>query len=195
MCSRYDLNATGRDLLARFSLRAPPPLPNNRTARPTDMVLAIGPQRRGRLVPWGFQVSWQKAPLINARIESVTARATFRPLLRRRVLLPATSFTEWRTDAGGGKHLNRIHAGTSPLFALAGLLDADARVVVLTCAAAPAIAHIHGRMPVIPPDTAAEHAWLDPGTPFDEAVHALGPHPGPFDAVEDGGDLPALLPL
>ena len=58
-----------------------------------------------------------------------------------------TAYLEWRTADDGSKRKNRI-APAAGLAAFAGLSDGEAFTIV-TCAPAPAIEHIHDRMPVI----------------------------------------------
>ena len=96
MCSRYELNAHSRDLVGRFGLTVPPPLPNRAEVRPTDAALVIG-AGGAELLSWGLPVTWQNGPLINARAEGLDSRPTFRPLLAKgRVLVPASAWWEWR---------------------------------------------------------------------------------------------------
>ena len=61
----------------------------------------------GRLLGWGLGVDWTAKPLINARAETLAEKRTFRPLLERRCLVPATAYFEWRKD-GKARHKNRI---------------------------------------------------------------------------------------
>lgn len=184
MCSRFHLSSPPETLIVRFGLRVPPPYPNGDMVRPTDLALAIGPRRKGRLVRWGLLVDWDARPVINARLETVEAKPTFRRLLQRRVLIPADSYVEWRTDDAGAKHLNRIARPDGAPFAFAGLLDDAERFTLLTCAPAEGIANVHDRMPVILPDPAAEEAWAS-AAPFAEVRPLLGPYPEPLRAEEE----------
>ncbi len=181
MCSRFELNATARDLAGRFRLAVPPPLPNRAEVRPTDAALVIAAEG-GRLARWGLEVSWDKRPLINARAETLASRPSFRRLLGCRILVPATAWWEWRQEVAGRKTKMRLMPAV-PLFALAGLLDGE-RFTVVTCAAAAAVAALHDRMPALlrPED---EALWLDPDRPFAEAAAALAPYPGPITATAD----------
>ena len=174
MCARYEMSASPRMIMERFHLDAPPPVPNTDDIRPTDQALIIdgaGP----RLMRWGLAVSWDRKPLINARAETLAEKATFRPLLETRCLVPMTAYLEWRTDDDGGKRRNRI-APAAELAAFAGLSDGNAFTIV-TCAPAPAIEHIHDRMPVIL-DSDGAAAWLDGTRPFAEVRDVLHPYDG-----------------
>lgn len=172
MCSRFEMAAPAADIARRFSLAAAPPLPNTPELRPTDLALVIQPEG-SRLLGWGLAVPWDAKPLINARAETLAQKPTFRPLLDTRCLVPATAYFEWR-KAGKAKLKNRIALSEGGVFAFAGLTDGE-RFTIVTCLPAPAIAHIHERMPVIL-DRRAEAPWIDPGVPFAEVSGFLVPY-------------------
>ena len=176
MCSTFDIDAPPADLVSCFRLAGPPPVPNRAQVRPTDLSLAIGPKRMGRLIRFGLSVSWSKKPVLNARAETISEKPTFKPLLNRRVIVPASAYTEWR-HADGAKHRNSIHLKSKEIMGFAALLGDDAFVIV-TCTPAPEIAHIHNRMPVVLADTAAENAWLDSTVPFNDVAGFLTPLSG-----------------
>ena len=181
MCSRFELTATPDEIAGRFGLPVAGNLPNSPELRPTDLALVItatGPH----LMNWGLAVEWDTKPLINARAETLTERKTFRPLLERRCLVPATAYFEWRHD-GGRRLKNRIAPADGGIVAFAGLRDDD-RFVIVTCPAAPAIAAINDRMPVVLAGR-AEDLWLDPGTPFDAVAWMLLPYAGGLNALEE----------
>lgn len=135
---------------------------------------------------WGFIPSWSKepkvkVPTINARLETVEEKPFYRDAFRRqRCLVPADGYYEWLTD-GKRKIPYFLHLPDDTPFAFAGLWDtwegqgADpfSSYAILTTSAAPNIAHIHHRMPVLLPK---DHwrAWLDPETPVDNARKSLG---------------------
>lgn len=186
MCSRFQLELTPRDAMARFGLAEPPPWPDAAEARPTDNVLAVR-GGKARLVRWGMAVDWDKRPLINARAETLAQRPAFRRLLGSggRVLVPATAWWEWQVGPDGKSRTRmRLSRADGGVMALAGLFDGQALVIV-TCAPAPSIAHVHDRMPVIlPPE--AEAPWADPTVPFAAVEHTLRPFDGDLTAVPDG---------
>ena len=163
----------------RFGLKLSPPPPHGVEMAPTDRVLTIDTQgglRRGRLLGWGLKVDWDAKPLINARAETLSAKATFRPLLQRRCLVPATAYFEWALTSGGAKPKTRIHVEDADLFAMAGLIGADGdSVTIVTCAPAPGIAMIHDRMPAILAPT-DEAAWIDVGRTFTDVENLLRPY-------------------
>lgn len=173
MCSRYQMKARPRDLAGRFRLASMPPLGDEPEVRPTDAALVILGGHRPVTFAWGLPSPRDGKPLINARAETLTERPTFRPLLESRCLVPATAYFEWRRD--GRKRLkNTIAPADGRPFAFAGLF-AKGFFTIITCAPAPAIAHIHDRMPVIL-DEAAEADWLDPVRRFESVAGLLRPY-------------------
>ena len=130
---------------------------------------------------WGLVPRWSKgpgdmAPLFNARIETLFEKPSFKEaVLRRRCLIPASGYFEWQVDSAGEKLPVYINAGDEGMFAFAGIYEwwADPSKAagdptrwllsasIVTKAAAPELAHIHDRNPVLlSPDTLDE--WLDP---------------------------------
>ncbi len=144
--------------------------------------------RELRLVRWGLVPSWAKdrsagARLINARAETVAVKPSFRSAFaRRRCLIPADGYYEWRT-LGGREHGRPrkqpyyIHRADGQGMAFAGIyelwrdaaLPADhpaARLwtaAIVTTRATDAVGWVHDRMPmVVSPGHWDE--WLDPAT-------------------------------
>lgn len=184
MCSRFEMNAPPRELARRFGLKSPPTAANAPEFRPTDQALVVSGAAGApvaRLLAWGLSVEWDRKPLINARAETLAEKRTFRPLLDRRCLVPATAWFEWR-KIGRAKLKNRIRPADDGVFAFAGLTDGE-RFTIVTCAAAPAVAHIHHRMPVVLA-AAAEAPWADPATPFAAVKGLLVPYAGALVADE-----------
>lgn len=191
MCGRYALAADADELLAAYGVERDaaslPPVPRYNIA-PTQevpIIVAEGGARRLRLVRWGLvPAAWsapdeRRAPLINARAESVAARPVFRrPFARSRCLVPASGFFEWQREGSLRQPCYFTLEAGGPL-AFAGLHDRwqrDARPPIPSCtiitvpARAP-VAELHERMPALL--SAAEwEPWLDAATP-PEALRAL----------------------
>ncbi|MDZ7615600.1 MAG: SOS response-associated peptidase, partial [Patescibacteria group bacterium] len=117
---------------------------------------------------------WAKDPaiaarMINARAETVAEKPAYRAAFRRRrCLVPADGFYEWRKE-GGRKQPYFIRMRDDRLFAFAALWESWEgpdhsyleSCTLLTTEPNPLIRPIHDRMPVIlPPE--AYGAWLDP---------------------------------
>jgi putative SOS response-associated peptidase YedK len=189
MCSRYEMDAEPQEVARRFGLELPLPAPApGSEVRPTDRALVIADGRVPRVQGWGLPASWDGKPLINARAETLEARKTFRPLLAKRCLVPASAYFEWRRR-DGRKLKNRVAPGAVGLWAFAGLTDGKF-FTIITCSPAPAISHIHGRMPVIL-ERRAEDAWIDPSKPFERVAALLAPYSGgEFNVEEDATQAP-----
>ncbi len=199
MCGRYLFTsppeaarqAFGVDIRANF-----PPRWNIAPTQPIAVILMN--EQRARefaLVRWGFIPSWAKKdyfekvgtkPLINARGETAAQKPTFRSAFkRRRCLVPADGFYEWRTEKGARQpYLIRPAAGG--LFAFAGLWetahDPDGGEIdtaaILTTAAGPDVAALHNREPVVI-QPANYAAWLEADeTDAATAQAMIAPAPG-----------------
>ena len=193
MCGRYSLASDGRELVEAFDV----PLPDFDLApryniAPGQLAPVVAADRHGRRIGqlmWGLVPAWAEdptEPMINARVESAHERPAFREALeRRRCIVPASGFYEWKRE-GSGKVPHWIHPAEGGLLAFAGIWERWSRpgteprhsFAILTTAASADVAPIHDRMPVIvPPD--ARGAWLDRGVGGRDAVAALvQPLPG-----------------
>lgn len=169
MCGRY-ASSTERDVIATyFSVdeTLAEELPPSWNVAPTDEVYCVAQRegrRRLRAVRWGLVPSWAKdksgaARHINARAETVADRRAFaRAFERRRCLVPADGFYEWRRDQTGKTPFYIRRRDRAPM-AFAGLWEfwrnpGDADESLRTCAiittdANGVIRPLHDRMPVI----------------------------------------------
>jgi putative SOS response-associated peptidase YedK len=144
---------------------------------PTQMLPAVvndGQRNRLGLLKWGLIPPWSKeekagSRMINARAETLEERPAYRDAFRRkRCLIPADGFYEWKTADGGGKRPYRIMLKGGGLFSMAALYETwmtpDGRKVssfaIVTTEPNRLMADIHDRMPVIlrPED---EALWLN----------------------------------
>ena len=132
------------------------------------------PTLKASLMRWGLIPSWATDPTIgartiNARSETAATKPSFRePLQKRRCLIPADGFYEWKRE-GKRKQPFCFGVGDDGIFAFAGLWDrwrgpngqAMETCTILTTAPNELLADVHDRMPVI---LAPEHygPWLDP---------------------------------
>lgn len=104
------------------------------------------------LMKWGFARFDGKGQVINARLESASEKPMFRkPFAERRCLVPASWFFEWEKR---GTKKQKYAIGFQDTLYMAGLYRFERDVpiptfVILTRPAAPGIAFIHDRMPVI----------------------------------------------
>jgi putative SOS response-associated peptidase YedK len=185
MCGRFSLHHTPQQIAFRFSIeQAPAPrterydiAPERYNIAPTEQVAVVRQLNGSRLLDelrWGLIPSWSREPamdakLINARAETVAERPAFKgPLVRRRCLVPADGFYEWRHD-GKARLPFYFRRRDSELFGFAGLWDEwrspDGQTIqsctLITCAPNTVLEPVHNRMPVmLRPDD--EGGWLDP---------------------------------
>lgn len=166
MCGRYSLLASASDLIQHFGLVGDLFLPSKPEFAPTTEAPIIRSSESGRIASiakWGLVPGWSKDTKIasatfNARCETLAEKPAFRSAFKRkRCLVPATCFYEWR-EVPGQKRKEKlaIALADSRLMALAGLWETATiggnlleTFTVVTCAPNPAMAAIHNRMPVI----------------------------------------------
>lgn len=169
-------------LIEHFGLQGEVPLlvPRYNIA-PTQPVAAVrmggstaAPGRQLTELRWGLIPHWAKDPaigarMINARAETVTEKPAYKAALRRRrCLIPADGFYEWRKH-GRRKQPYFITMQDDRLFALAGLWErwegSDHSYIesctVLTTEPNERVRPIHNRMPVIVSPESYD-LWLDP---------------------------------
>lgn len=184
MCGRFTLRAPAQRLSEAFGVEVEGHAPRYNIA-PTQQVfaLAVLDGRRQLFRPgWGLVPSWSKddkgaAKLINARAETVAEKPSFRAALkRRRCLVLADGYYEWRAEGAKHKQPYYISLGGEP-FAFAGLYEewhGGHTCTIITTEANEALRPLHGRMPVIlaPEDY---DGWLMPGEP---PLHLLRQYPG-----------------
>ncbi len=160
---------------------------------------------------WGLVPFWSKDPkignrMINARSETVAEKPSFRQAFaKRRCLVPADGFYEWKKENGFKTPYYIYHAAGKPM-SFAGLweswtLRTEPRVqqpeadlfptdaengdekppplhtfTIITTGANEKLKELHDRMPVvITPEM--RDVWLDPDTHKDQLVELLRPLP------------------
>jgi putative SOS response-associated peptidase YedK len=178
MCGRFTLTTKAEILADWFHVANVAALAPRYNIPPSAQVLAVRqlPDNERELVAlrWGLIPHWAKDPsvgnrLANARAESAAEKPSFRESFRRRrCLIPADGFYEWKR-AAGRKEPYYIRLRDGHPIGFAGLWDRwrnpDGEPIesctVLTTDANELVRALHDRMPVIvdPKDYAA---WLDP---------------------------------
>ena len=111
--------------------------------------------------------------MINARIETVTEKPSFRNLVhKQRCLIPVDGYYEWKTETFG-KQPYYIHLPGHALFTFAGLWNIWKNkeenplmtYTIITTQAADHLHEIHPRMPVMIPEI-MHSDWLNPNIVF-----------------------------
>ncbi|HEV3354026.1 MAG TPA: SOS response-associated peptidase [Acidimicrobiales bacterium] len=183
MCGRF-VAASTRDLLVDWfgveEVDGGGALPASYNVAPTDDVYTVADdagRRRLTVTPWGLVAGDGATPLINARSETVTERPVFREAFeRRRCLIPADGFYEWETMPAGGKQPYLFAAVDGGPVGFAGLYGRRGTCAIVTSAAAPPVARLHERMPVIVARDRWD-VWLDADADMDEVRSLLVPPP------------------
>jgi putative SOS response-associated peptidase YedK len=180
MCGRYTLQVSPAELAEIFAVLETIEWSPRYNIAPTQTVAAVRPAEQGSgrelaLLKWGLIPSWGKdakiaSSLINARADTVATKPAFRAALRKkRCLIPADGFYEWRAVPGQKtKQPYFIRVRDVPVFAFAGLWEhwinpQGTRMdtcTIITTDANELMRQIHTRMPVIL-DPADYACWLD----------------------------------
>jgi putative SOS response-associated peptidase YedK len=186
MCGRYVSSSKPDEIAQYFGAEMSEALveeapPANFNVAPTARVFMVFDTGESRVLDtarWGLVPHWAKdlsigAKMINARADTLATKNAFkRAFQRKRCIIPADGFYEWKVIPGQKKKQPMfIHRADGDRFAFAGLWelwrnpDAPDDEPVRTCTiitgdANEAVAPIHDRMPVmLPPD--AWDTWLD----------------------------------
>jgi putative SOS response-associated peptidase YedK len=181
MCGRYTLHQKVDVLAKHYNLaKMPVDTHENYNVAPGQIMPVIIKDENGpklELMKWGLIPAWAKDPiigykLINAREDSIFDKPLWRNLvLRKRALIPADGFYEWKKPAErrGHKQPYYIHPKQVGLFSFAGVWEAWKDVggkewktySIITTEPNKEMADVHDRMPVILlPDGEAD--WLGP---------------------------------
>ena len=198
MCGRF-VSSSPPDELAKYfdvDLVSEQVLEPSYNVAPTDdiyVITARGGARRLDAFHWGLIPFWADDvsvgnKMINARAEGIAEKGAYKRAFRkRRCLIPADGFYEWKKVPGQKKKQPYfIHRADGEPFAFAGLWELwrppdkrDERdteplrsCTIITGAPNEVIADIHDRMPVILPPSAWDR-WLDPEYDDVDALEGL----------------------
>jgi putative SOS response-associated peptidase YedK len=201
VCGRFAQPRSPEDLARIFRATSVSDLPGDRfNVAPTDPVTAVVEHHGERtidtfrwgLVPFFAEGPKSRTPLINARAETVETAPAFRvSFARRRCIVPADAFYEWRRhrDPESGRVVRSepfaIRRRDDEPLAFAGLWaiwrdPATAErlysATIVTGVPNELVASVHNRMPIIldPDDW---DAWLDEGARPTELRPLLRPYP------------------
>ncbi len=160
---------------------------------PTQTVPAIrliDDKREAALFRWGPIPFWATdvkigSSMINARAETITEKPTCKDAFRRRrCLVPASCFYEWKPGTGKVKQPYHIHQVDNHLLAFAGLWETWDKgespvesCTIITTDANELMRPLHDRMPVILPRSTWE-IWLDQEVEANGLAKLLRPYCG-----------------
>jgi putative SOS response-associated peptidase YedK len=194
MCGRYRLTAKERYVAEHFGVDDDIEWEPRYNIAPTQPIIVIRqerdqPRRTFSLMRWGLIPYWSKdisigSKTINAMAETVAEKPAFREAIRkRRCLVPADGFFEWKKLGSKRKQPYNIGMLDDSLFAFAGIWDrwrsGSGEVIescsILTTDANSLTRDIHDRMPAIL-EPEGYDLWLDPGiTEPEQFQHLLRP--------------------
>ena len=180
MCGRFSQTPIVQAIFSRYTFIGEDPagvVPRFNIA-PTQSVPVIFRDEEGDHLDsmrWGLVPHWSKEigtrPLFNARGETVAEKPSFRTAFRRRrCLVPATGFYEWKKEPGGKtKTPYFIHMKKDAPMVFAGLWERwdqpDGNILhsftIITTTPNEVMEPLHDRMPVILSEE-DETKWLDP---------------------------------
>lgn len=178
MCGRFAFYSPHEAVARFFGVADAPEIEPRYNIAPTQFVAAVresGGPREVAMLYWGLVPSWAKEKsigvrMINARSETLAEKPSFRNAWkRRRCLVLADGYYEWQRSGATKQPYFISFAGGMP-FGMAGLWERWRdpgsgepleSCCIVTTSPAPAIAHVHDRMPVIIP-SGAYAEWLDP---------------------------------
>ena len=189
MCGRFVSATPPADLAAYFDAEVPETAlePAYNVAPTNDVYVVLSDGRARHVTPmhWGLVPRWAKDPsignkMINARAETLATKNAFKSAFtKRRCLIPADGFYEWKVVPGQKrKQPMYIHAAAGEPLAFAGLWEvwkdpnpteaerAEGGGVLRSCTIITGqpndkVEPIHDRMPVMLPREAWSE-WLDP---------------------------------
>jgi putative SOS response-associated peptidase YedK len=193
MCGRYRLGAGRKAFLKYFGTdREESDWSPRFNIAPTQQVPTIRqdakkPDRALSSMKWGLIPSWSKdaaigTRMINARSETALLKDAFRDSLRkRRCLIPADGFYEWKKLDSKTKQPYCFMLTNESIFSFAGIwdswIDPATRKAVETCSILTTspnalTSDVHDRMPVILGLNDYD-LWLDPGFTRDAGITEL----------------------
>jgi putative SOS response-associated peptidase YedK len=197
MCGRYTLTAEEMAIRNRFratlACKAIPQRYNLPPTAPGAVVIHEGGERKIKIMRWGLIPYWWNRPQLptktfNAMSETAMEKPSYRtPFRKKRCLIPADGFYEWKEVSPRKKVPFRFVAKDGGLFAFAGLWDSwkdpTGQVIesftMMTTLPNSIVAQVnHERMPVIL-SLEEEDRWLDPNlTDVKTLTSILDPFPG-----------------
>ena len=174
MCGRYSFNLTAQIIQDSFDVIVPKQLELNFNIAPTQKAYVILNSQPNKLekIHWGLIPNWSHHPklngkLINARIESITEKPSFKSSIEnRRCLVLADSFYEWETISKQ-KYPYRILPKSDSILVMAGIWDeciiGQQKIrtfSIITTKPNDLIKTIHHRMPLILDTERKRVNWL-----------------------------------
>jgi putative SOS response-associated peptidase YedK len=202
MCGRFGLWADPGQIENHFKVQLPQSLPFRYNIAPSQEIPAIRVSKEGKrkltMLRWGLIPFWAKEQsskykMINARADTVFSKPAYKAAVRRRrCLVPATGFFEWKRGERS-KQPYLVRGRDSDLFSMAGIWehwensetgDVIESCAILTTRPNSVVGELHDRMPVIiKPESYP--TWLDPNIQSQEQLTPLmEPYPNEKTVIQ-----------
>lgn len=197
MCFFTQQTQTAQQLEKRFKAKVKPGIEGrvkgnfNGFSFPLTPVIAKEDKEQITLFKWGLMPPWEKDPqfakhTLNARIETVDSKNSFKHFVSNRCLVLVDGFLEWKWHDSKGKHKQGylIHTAEREAFCIGGIYhtytdnetgENVGTYSILTTEANALMAEIHNtkkRMPLVLKKE-EEWAWLS-GEPIKEFADRTG---------------------
>lgn len=192
MCGRYSLSKSKIELEERFKAEMLADFKPRYNIAPTQLVPVITSDapKGFSFFYWGITPDFgQNKPvaqkLINAKAETVHEKISFKnSFQRRRCLIPADGFFEWKRLGKKTKIPYRFTLREEEIFSFAGIWEEYETVtgeiqhtfLILTTSPNEVVADVHDRMPLIL-SRESEKKWLDKYSSETELLNLLKPYP------------------
>lgn len=158
MCGRFSLDTFPKSIIDFLEVGNIDfnPLAQVYPTNQVDVVFRHGSRNEIASMTWGWERSFSKRPLINARSQEAWDKKTWSKALReRRCIIPASGFFEWDENQPKGKRDRyRVNPIYEDGFAFGGLYEINSEtgemaMAILTTSPNKKMSKIHHRMPVI----------------------------------------------
>jgi len=162
MCGRNSLYVHKRKLKRRYNASFKNVYKKSYNIAPGNNQPTVTKNSPKTLQPmkWGFiphfaetgdeKRKWRNRNLINARIETVNDKNTFRNSFQeRKCLIPSTGFYEWKDEGRPNKTPYHIKPSDRKVFSFAGFYNDGTFIILTKDSENPDVKEVHDRTPVI----------------------------------------------
>lgn len=182
MCGRFAFYSPEEAVRSWFKVPVPHEIPQRYNIAPSQPALVVRHNPEGKpelsALEWGLVPEWKKErsekPLINARVETIEVKPSFRASVKRsRCLIPFNGWYEWKSE-NGAKQPYFISMHDQSLQAFAGIWSVWhgpggdhwlETFAIVTAAATGPMRSLHARKPLVVPK--AQYAdWLTSHDPL-----------------------------
>lgn len=169
MCGRFSLSVEKNVLIEQYHIHNSFNFSPRYNLTPGQESIVIT-KDQAREMTWGFVPCWAKKPqaIINARSDSLHKPTFQHSFRKKRCLIPACGFFEWKVGPAKKKTPYRLTLKEKAIFSFAGLWETRPSsqgkelhtFAIITTEAKGRLKEIHPRMPVIL-NPKEEKIWMD----------------------------------